>query len=66
MVPQSKNSLKVSTSMKRYMTMSIEIESEVNNLFDSDEMKMSSFYSGKRDAKNFELSKVAEEFEDLF
>jgi hypothetical protein len=44
---QNKSALKTS-NIRRYMTMSIEIESEINNLFENDEMRVSNFYSGAK------------------
>ena len=46
------------------MTTSIEIESELNNLFGSDDFSKG-FYGDGALLRNSVLSKVAEEFEDL-
>lgn len=50
-ISQNKSGLKAS-NIRRFMTMSIEIESEINNLFENDEMRVSNFYTGNKNAKN--------------
>ena len=50
------------------MTTSVEIESELNNLFGDGELNMDGFYEKLpegRAVRNSVLSRVAEEFEDL-
>ena len=61
--------MKTSGIGRRMMSMSIEIESQINNLFGSnDDMALSNYYfnNEQKGVRNSVLSKVAEEFEDLF
>lgn len=60
-----KHSLLKNSKIGRNMTTSIEIESELNNLFGSDDFSKGLYdaYASGANIKNSVLSKVAEEFE---